>query len=90
MLANTDILEMISLGQVQPLTAAMLPAAWARQEDLNARFAAAMESAYVGGNRIPDPITASATKSAKPDRARAVSLLLKASRDSTRRRNRNR
>lgn len=74
--SELEILEMIRLGQVQPLTAESLPRVAARQQEINQRFAAALQSPYVGGNRLPHAITASATKKAKPDRARAVALLV--------------
>jgi hypothetical protein len=83
---HTEIIEMIRLGQVQPLTIESLPKAAAEQEKLNQRFARAMHSPYVGGRRLPHAITASARnndrtfrhKSIKVDRARAVELLLEA------------
>ena len=54
-----------------------------RSEKIPERFARAMQSPYVGGRRLPHAITASAKKrkcekSAKPNRARAVEMLLKA------------
>lgn len=86
---DTEIIAMVHAGELPALTAETLPAARARQDEINARFAAAMQSPYVGGNPLPHAIRASITKPAKPDRARAVALLLKAAaqvRHSTKRR----
>jgi hypothetical protein len=72
-----DIIAAVRGGELPALTRETLPAIRARQEKLNARFAAAMQSPFVGGNPLP-AIVASATKPGKLGRARAVSALLKA------------